>query len=361
MQNLIEIVKGLPPAYEVAAYDTGAIKRNRKIHNAGELMLLCLFHLLNGCTLVEISEIARLTHIATLSDVAFMKRFEQCAAWFRWISMELLSKSMANYTKPTWLEKYQVLALDASEVKEKGRAGRFWRLHFILDIFSMSTYQYKITDIKCGETLTNFTFEKGQLVLADRAYATIKGISHCIQAGADFLMRIRKNCFTIYDANGHKIDLQSLLTELRKGESLDVSAFVHDTTQGATMRLPVRICAIKKPPEAVEQSRKKLERKESKNQTEISEETKLFNEYFVVVTSLPTTITVDQILAAYRYRWQVEIYFKRLKSLFEFGELPKRREGSVRSWLDGKMMLALLIENTIANQAKVGVFPPQGK
>ena len=45
---------------------------------------------------------------------------------------------------------------------------------------------------------------------------------------------------------------------------------------------------------------------------------------------------------------QVEIYFKRLKTIMDFGELPKRRPGSVMAWLNGKMMVALLIEKIMS-------------
>jgi IS4 transposase len=54
-------------------------------------------------------------------------------------------------------------------------------------------------------------------------------------------------------------------------------------------------------------------------------------------------------------RWQVEIYFKRLKSILNFGELPKRRPGSVVAWLNGKLMVALLLEMIISKAA----FPPK--
>lgn len=40
----------------------------------------------------------------------------------------------------------------------------------------------------------------------------------------------------------------------------------------------------------------------------------------------------------------IEDNFKRLKSILDFGELPKRRPDSVIAWLNGKLMIALLIE-----------------
>ena len=48
--------------------------------------------------------------------------------------------------------------------------------------------------------------------------------------------------------------------------------------------------------------------------------------------------------------------FKRLKSILDFGEMPKRRLGSMIVWLKGKLIIALLIEILLSKM----YFPPQG-
>ena len=55
-----------------------------------------------------------------------------------------------------------------------------------------------------------------------------------------------------------------------------------------------------------------MKRKESKKQAKIATDTFAFNEYLVVATSLGSDYMADEILDLYRYRWQVELYFKRL-------------------------------------------------
>ena len=52
---------------------------------------------------------------------------------------------------------------------------------------------------------------KGSLVIADRAYGTIKSIEHCLAAGGDFIIRIKNNPFHIYDENGRKLVLSDWL------------------------------------------------------------------------------------------------------------------------------------------------------
>ena len=50
----------------------------------------------------------------------------------------------------------------------------------------------------------------------------------------------------------------------------------------------------------------------------------------------------SQILEWYRVRWQIELAFKRLKTLAQLGHLPKYDDRSSRAWLYGKLLVALL-------------------
>jgi hypothetical protein len=70
----------------------------------------------------------------------------------------------------------------------------------------------------------------------------------------------------------------------------------------------------------------------------------LLHEYVVVVPSLPDSVTAEEVLETYRRRWQVGIRFKRLKSILDFGDLPKKNPTASQAWSNGKITAALLIE-----------------
>lgn len=62
-----------------------------------------------------------------------------------------------------------------------------------------------------------------------------------------------------------------------------------------------------------------------------------------------TTLTASeasgaQALECYRQRWQIELTFKRLKSIIQLGHVPKQVDGSSRAWLYAKLLIALLAE-----------------
>ena len=222
---------------------------------------------------------------------------------------------------------------------------QLYRLHFALDIFKMQSLEHLITSNEVGEHLGNFTMRPGYLLIADRAYSTINSMRHCAEGGAQYIFRLRKNGFTARDEQGDKIDFIKIFSALNKGACADIAAFA---TNASGENIPVRICAIRKPDDAILRTQDKFRRTETKKQYKMSDEAKMFNEYLVVATNVGTDVPAKDVLEAYRLRWQVEIYFKRLKSIFNFGEMPKRRAGSVTAWLNGKIMIALLIEIVLA-------------
>ena len=60
-----------------------------------------------------------------------------------------------------------------------------------------------------------------------------------------------------------------------------------------------------------------------------------------------------ELFEIYRFRWQVELAFKRLKSLTGFGHLPKHDPVSCRAWLYGKLLVGLLVDK----MAQADFFP----
>lgn len=353
MENIGRLMKELPEDYEIECFEQGAFTRARGIANPRDLMMLTMFHLHTGCSLMEISEVARLTDLGKVSDVAFMKRLAKCGGWFSSINAKIITEVLIDYQKPKWLADKSVVAVDASVVKAKGRNGKSYKLHYAFDIFTMSRVEHKITTNETGESLCNFTPQPNQLILADRAYANIKSINLCNKADANYIMRLGKRSFTIRDENGEKLDLLPQLLSLDNEECLDITAFATNLRGDS---LPIRVCARRKTQEAMVQSHKKLKRRENKNQSKMADETKTFNEYIIVITNLHEVIPAEEILETYRLRWQIEIYFKRLKSILDYDTLPKRRQDSAIAWLNGKLMIALLIETIIA---KASFFPKE--
>jgi hypothetical protein len=71
-----------------------------------------------------------------------------------------------------------------------------------------------------------------------------------------------------------------------------------------------------------------------------------FAKYVIVFTTRFSSSAAD-VLRSYRMRWQIELVFKRLKSLAQLGHVPKHDDRSCRAWLYGKLLVALLTQKLI--------------
>ena len=120
---------------------------------------------------------------------------------------------------------------------------------------------------------------------------------------------------------------------------------------------PLRLCALRKNRVAAERARRKVWRKAQRNGTEAQAWSVELAEYVLVLTSLPARFSASQVLHLYRCRWQVELAFKRLKSLLGAGHVPKSDDQSARAWMQAKLLTALLLERLLL-EAKI--FSPWG-
>ena len=343
--NTNDLVKLLPQGYEQACFDKKAITRKRTIKNPLDLLRLILFYLSSNKSLIDVSQFALMSGIGQISDVGFMKRFLKCKDWIIWLTQHILPNPLIQYQKPEWLKPYQVLAIDASDIVEKGAVKNLWHLHYAVDIFSLTCSQFKITRQPTGESLKNFTLAKGCLVIADRAYGTIKSIEHCLAAGGDFIVRIKNKAFHIYDASGRKLVFADWLRTV--GETAEeLTIYIRNSEKKL---IPLRICACKKTKAEIDAEKSRIKKLESKKQIKLSKATVFTHSYVFVITSLPPEISVEEILSCYRLRWQVELVFKRLKSLLQLGSIPTRTQEAGETWINGKILLSLLTEKYLGD------------
>ncbi len=83
-------------------------------------------------------------------------------------------------------------------------------------------------------------------------------------------------------------------------------------------------------------------------------------QYVVLFTTVPSTrMPAAMCLQLYRLRWQVELAFKRWKSLCHFDRLPNYRDDTILSWLYAKLLLALLMHRMVSGAS--ALFPPEAE
>jgi IS4 transposase len=102
-------------------------------------------------------------------------------------------------------------------------------------------------------------------------------------------------------------------------------------------------------------AQKKARRKSRKNgYQQLQSETLFYAQFVMVLSTFPEEdFTSAQVLQCYRYRWQIELVFKRFKQIAQLGHLPKYHDESAKAWLYGKLFVALLTEKLIQHARAV--------
>ena len=337
------LLKFLPEGWQQKASEYGALVRKRKINSAEILLRVLLIHLADGKSLRTTATYAQEAEICQINDVALLHRLKSSERWFRWMSEQLVRQIHGFSLSSALLKQFRVRAVDASIISEPGATGSDWRLHYSLQLSNLGCDSFKITDANIGEGFQRFEPEPGDLFMGDRAYCKRKGLEHIRKNGAHVLVRFHTTNLPLFTYRGKTLLILEKLRSLGPGEIGDwdvwyKSPYSENLVKG-------RLCAIRKSKEAIEQAKKKLRQKASRQQRRLRPETIEYAEYVIVFTSVNRhRFKGEDVMLLYRARWQIELLFKRLKSIIGLGHLPKRNEQSCIAWLHGKLFVALLVE-----------------
>lgn len=327
---------------EASAKASGALVRRREIKNAPDLLRAALAYGPCGMSLRAVAAWAHTMRLGGLSDVAVLKRLRGCGPWLQEIVGSLLARRLSCQS----VAKGRIVRLvDGTTISERGSDRADWRLHYSYDPRSGRTVDCELTTAAVGEHLRRVKVAAGDIWLGDRNYAKGDGLHHVVQAGADFVVRISWNSLALRTARGQPFDLAERLKRLGKARRAEWRAEAH-TPDGKTV--PVRIVVQRKPPEAIEREIKRITEKaarrgRTRRSGKPDPRSLIAAQFTIVATSLDEP--ADQIFELYRLRWQIEIAFKRLKSLLNIDRLEAKDPDLVRTWLLAHIIAALLIED----------------
>ena len=350
-----QLLRLLPNGWEAKAKELGAFQRARGIQTPEELLRLILMYLTEGKSYAGTSAIIQLADKTELSKVAVFKRMRNSAAWLQWLCENIYHREGFITAKPKWLKNKNVILIDGSEDIKCGVRRQCYMLHYSLELFTLAVRELLVTDQKTGEKLANFKLlGKNDIVMGDRAYGNMPRLTYLKRLGAGYAPRIQSRGVGnwLYTGKRRKIDLLECLSPLKDGEIIDIRA---KTVINGTYE-PIRICAMRKDKESERSGLKRLVKtnQRKKGGKPISEEQHENNKYIIIATSLGKEVSAAEVLELYRTRWQIELAFKRLKSLFHYNDLPAKHSESARAWFYGKLLLAALCE-TLVN---TGRFSP---
>jgi Transposase DDE domain len=329
----------LPEGWREMARSTGALRRARDIPDAESLLRLLLMHVANGYSLAETAARARQLGMA-LSAVAVFKRLRASEEWLRWLA----EKQRGTQRLAVESQGRPVRAVDATTVSEPGSTGTDWRVHYVVNLANLQCDFFELTGVEGGETLRRIPVRPGDIMLGDRIYATPVGVAHVKAAQADILVRLNRQSLPIFDAGENQLNVLRLFGKMKVGQVQEWGTQVKHPEGGW---VPGRLIALKRSADATRLARRRLEINASKKQKKVSRASWKAAQYFFVWTTLANTFAAPEVLELYRLRWQIELAFKRMKSIMGLGHLPKKDQASARAWLHGKIFASLLVERMV--------------
>lgn len=332
----------LPARWQEQARLLGALRRARGFPNAAVLLRTLLAHLVADCSLQETVTTVQQAGWCDVSPVALFKRLRAAEQWLHWLANQLWQR----HATPALPHGYRVRAIDATSVVRPGQRGTDWRIHFSVQLEDLQCDFLQVTDAHGGETFRRIPVARGDVLLGDRCYGTPPGIAHVAQAGGHVLVRVNHKALPLFDIEGEPFRLATELRALRVGQ---VGEWPTSVCHGAH-DYPGRLVAVKRDRWSACLERRALRKRASKKHKKLSRQALFLAGYFFVWTDVPAEVLdAAAVLAWYRCRWQIELCFKRMKSILGLGELPKRRDDSCRAWLYGKLVVALLLERLLDN------------
>jgi hypothetical protein len=332
----------LPMGWQEQAVLSGALERLRGFESAADLLRVLLLHVGKGYSLREAAARAQQAGLTSVSAVALFKRLRKADDWWRQLCVKLLDER--GWTMTADSRGYRVRVLDATVVTEPGPKGALWRIHYSLQLPSLECDHLELTPGSgsgTGEKLSRFPAAPGDLILADRAFCNPSEVTALSAQGAALAVRLNTSSLPLWEPGcADRFALLDRLAEVPvAGAAVEWPVEVRSGARTAAGRL----CIVRKNELAADKARRRIRRRAQQGGPKTRPETLQYAAYVMVFTTLPSgEFTAAEVLEWYRLRWQIELHFKRLKSLAGIGRLPKHDPRSARAWLYGKLLMALL-------------------
>ena len=328
------VLRLLPADLEESARETGALVRRKKIPAAAALMRVIMAYAVSDLSMKDVGAWASALGLAALTGPAVFYRLRLSEAWLQRVLGQVLQNELI--AAPSG---HPIRIVDATVINGPGATGIDWRVHAVVDPESGRIQSVEVTDRRGGESFRRHELQPEEIILGDRMYCTAPGIHSVVKQNAHVLARVNPQSIRVCNLKKEKINL------LRYGVALPRMG-----SMGLDVLIPV-------PPEKTTKSHKTWDLAKAVAWIPgriVVVRTIKGNVIWVLTTLTPGQISDEKILELYRVRWQVELLFKRLKSLLHFDALPSGGGPTAKTWILARLLAAAMAQKMVR---PAGPFP----
>jgi len=343
----------LPKGFRELASEMGLIRKRpvpigQKVHDIGIALRLVLHYVAQRGSMRMTTTVAAVAGIVSIRQPALFKWMYTIGPYLEALVARMVEPG--RYASDAW-GGYVLIAADATTVVRPGAKGTTARFHYALNLSDLRPRCVRITDEKVGETARNFDAAPGELWILDRGYSNPPSVLHVVEQGADILVRVNRHSLPLYDSRGQRVSVCELLSTTRRRGRAHHKAVRVVAADGREAR--AQLCWLWLPKADAERARERATRDGEKDAAELETA-----EYIVVLTTAPgTRLCAEQAIELYRVRWQIELDFKRDKSIGQLDGLPNFLPKTIHAWLCAKVLLGLIARRLASQPVAV---PPCG-
>ncbi len=198
---------------EELAYETGAFTRRRAIRSPIDVLQMILMWAVAERSLRETAMLAAEAGLADVSNVALFKRFGKAGKWLTSLLMAMLT----DRPKGELGSERRIRVIDATAISRPGHQGTDLRVHLSMQLGTNRSDSIELTDGREAESLDRFTFNAGEILLADSAYAHREPLARVAERGAFFVVRSGWS-FPLENEDGTRFDLFEALRRLPEAQ-----------------------------------------------------------------------------------------------------------------------------------------------
>ena len=322
-----EYVRTLLPAdLEDSARVTNALRRCRNVPDAAALIRMALAYALTDLSLKDVAAWASSLDLAEITGPGLFYRLREAEGWLE----RVLGQTLAEQV-PHEKSGLPIRVVDATVINGPGgRVAVEWRAHVLVSAVTGTIRSVQLTGDEGGAKLSRYVVPEGEVVLGDRAYGTARGLHAVSQQRARVVVRFNPISLKTCDLKRRRMHLKEREDEVPTLGAVEFPIVVPvpppPTKSHKTWDLAKAIAWI--PARAVAGRTRS-------------------GEVIWILTTLPHSVPPLAVMGLYRLRWQIELLFKRLKSLLHLDTLPSRQGPTAKSWMLARFLAAALAQRLV--------------
>jgi len=334
----------LPEGYERLAIEHRLVNpqwSNGKVSTAKELLRFIFVHAGADLALRQTVAVVAKGGGPKISAVRLHQKMRKARPYLAALIARMIGGVPAAEAAPQRWGDYEMVCVDATAVCSPGAVSTSARVHAVIRLADLGVLDAQVTSVTEGETLRRFKWTNDQLIIADRGYSNAPGVAAVLDAQADVLVRLNRGSMPIFTADGELVDVLEWCRALTGNRARETAVHVVHRDGKTERRIDGRLIGFRLPPKEAADAQARVMRENADATAEHVEAAA----YVILFTTAPARrLAAAKCIEAYRLRWQVELQFKRWKSICHLDRLPNYLDDTVCSWLSAKILLGLILD-----------------